>query len=191
MRLIAKQLLRPLVLALTLASSATAMAEIKIIYEVEPETVGLDYELSVDGTVKIINHIGDMPATLPGIASAGKDTPMNEVFNELIPLDWQVYVHHTLDDKRPISWDTNGENWLAALYGIGLEYDYAFDVNWTQQWVLAHPKKERYEMAKSSSPTIEVVGDYVPPGTVGHIVIDGKILKVRSKERTECPPSSC
>jgi len=163
--------------------ASLAKAEIRIIYDYQPENVEVDYKLAVDGTVKVLYHIGEMPGELPGIATRGEDRPFTVAFDEIIPLDWKVYVHHSLDDERLVSWDSEGENWITTIYRLGMEYEYSFDVNWDMQWVLVNKSQKRYQLSQSDNPEIEVKGYLVEPGKLGEIYIDGKIIPVRSKAR--------
>lgn len=151
--------------------------------EARQAKVDKDYKLSVDRTKKVINHIGAMPESLPGLSSEGVGAPLSAAFNGTIPIDWKVYVHHSLDDGRAISWDSEGRNWVATLYQIGLRYNYSYDINWDENWVLVNESELRLGLSDSGKPDIEIMGLDVPAGKEGHILIDGKIIKVRSKSR--------
>lgn len=177
--------LKLFVLLALLQTTVCAQAAIKIIYQTEPDNVNQDYKLSVDGTIKTLNHIGDMPEELPGIYSIGIDKALYTVFDELIPLDWKVYVNHELDDGMPITWDSQGENWLATLYRIGMEYELSFDINWNHRWVLVNKSAVRYRINPKPDTEIVIDDKNVPKGKAGFFVIDGKSIKIRRKERAE------
>gem|GEM_PF-3747202 len=146
-------------------------------------TVGDEYKLSANLTKRVINHYGDMPGTLQAIVSEGIDIPLSFAFTSIIPLDWKVYVHEDLDDAKTVSWDVNDKNWIETLYYLGARYNYSFDVNWRDRWVLVNKSDLRVQMNNGQESNIEVVGLNVPPGAYGHIIIDGKIIKVKSTKR--------
>lgn len=142
-----------------------------------------NYNLAVDHTVKVVNHQGTMPEVLPPLASEGIDAPLVAAFDAVVPMDWQVYVHQDIDDQREVSWQSNDQNWVATLYQIGLRYDYSYDVNWDEQWVLVNRSDLRLGLSESDRPIIEVMGHKVAPGTEGYMLINGKIIRVRSTDR--------
>ncbi|MDQ2077521.1 hypothetical protein [Marinimicrobium sp. ABcell2] len=142
-----------------------------------------EYNLAVDHTVKVVNHQGTMPELLPAIASEGFDAPLVAAFDAIVPLDWQVYVHQDLNDQREVSWQSDDQNWVTTLYQIGVRYDYSYDVNWEEQWVLVNRSDLRLGLSESDRPIIEVMGHEVAPGTEGYMLIDGKIIQVRSTNR--------
>lgn len=149
----------------------------------EQERIDEEYQLSADLTKKVVNHLGPMPASLPPVASEGVEAPLNAAFNALVPLDWKVYVHQSIDDRKSISWSTNDENWVSAMYQIGVRYDFSFDINWNKRWVLVNESELRFGLSGNDNPIIEVMGTDVQPGSEGHILIDGKIIKVRRTDR--------
>lgn len=142
-----------------------------------------DYQLTVDNTVKIINHIGRMPEELPALYTEGHDDEVGFAFDSIVPIDWKLYMHKDLNPGRKVSWNTNGDNWIAALYGLGINNDYMYDVNWDDQWVLVNESKLRRSFSTSAAPTIIIKNLEVKPGEEGHIIIDGKIMRVRAARR--------
>ncbi|UUA75134.1 hypothetical protein [Cellvibrio sp. QJXJ] len=141
--------------------------------------VNKDYKLSVDLTKKVITHIGLVPASLPARSSQAFDANLAASFNTLIPLDWKVYVHQSIGENVKVSWQSVNENWVATLYKIGVQYDYKFDINWNERWVLVNKNDMRFASAEAESPKIEVMGTNVEVGAEGYMLIDGNIMKVR------------
>ena len=142
-----------------------------------------NYNLAVDHTVKVVNHQGEMPETLPPIASEGFDAPLLAAFKAVVPLDWQVFVHQDIDDQKKVTWESADKNWVATLYQLGVRYDYSYDINWDERWVLVNRSDLRLGLSESDRPTIEVMGHEVAPGTEGHMLIDGKVIRVRATTR--------
>lgn len=141
--------------------------------------VNKDYNLSADLTKKVIRHIGMIPNALPAVSSEGINAPLVAAFNSLMPMEWKVYVHQNISDQAKVSWQATNENWVATLYKLGVRYNYSFDINWTERWVLVN----RSDLALGSSiltnPKIEVMGTQVEPGAEGYMYINGKVMKVR------------
>lgn len=141
--------------------------------------VNKDYNLSADLTKKVIRHIGMVPNALPAVSSEGINAPLVAAFNSLMPMEWKVYVHQNISDQAKVSWQAANENWVATLYKIGVRYNYAFDINWTERWVLVNRSDLALGGPGMGNPKIEVMGTQVEPGAEGYMVIDGKIMKVR------------
>lgn len=151
--------------------------------EAKRKAIPSDYNLSVDLTKRVIAHIGEMPAALPATSSEGVDAPLSAAFNSFVPMDWKVYVHQSINDRDSISWLAEKTNWVAALYQVGVRYNYTFDINWNEKWVLVNRSDLRFGMSSAERPKIQVVGSDVPPGTEGYMLIDGKVIKVRRADR--------
>jgi hypothetical protein len=141
--------------------------------------VNKDYNLSADLTKKVIRHIGMVPNALPAVSSEGINAPLVAAFNSLMPMEWKVYVHQNISDQAKVSWQAMNENWVATLYKLGVRYNYSFDINWTERWVLVNRSDLALGSSALTNPKIEVMGTQVEPGAEGYMVIDGKIMKVR------------